>query len=300
MTATKMAAPCTTVRCGAGVVNAASAVRYAAGRLLAGLGTPTITGTPAPGSTLTVQLAGVPSAATISYQWLRSGVAISGATAPTYILTSTDVGKPISARVTAAIGVIAVDRVAGTITAVPPAPSNFKAVKAPSTSGTFTVGQTVKTSAGIQSPAPTTTAYQWLRNGASISGATKSSYKLATGDVGKLVAAKVTVSRSGYTTAFYLAASHTVSATFVATKGTSATGTFKVGRTVKVSRGTQVPTPTTATYRWLRNGVTIGGATKTSYKLTKTDKGKLITATVTVSRSGYATASFTSGKHKVS
>jgi len=69
---------------------------------------------------------------------------------------------------------------------------------------------------------------------------------------------------------------------------------------VKVSRGTQVPTPTTATYRWLRNGVTIGGATKTSYKLTKTDKGKLITATVTVSRSGYATASFTSGKHKVS
>ena len=37
---------------------------------------------------------------TLGYQWLRNGVAISGATGSTYKLTATDKGKRITVRVT--------------------------------------------------------------------------------------------------------------------------------------------------------------------------------------------------------
>jgi hypothetical protein len=43
-----------------------------------------------------------PAPATWTYQWYRSGVAISGATARTYKLTSLDKGKYVKVRVTGA------------------------------------------------------------------------------------------------------------------------------------------------------------------------------------------------------
>jgi hypothetical protein len=63
--------------------------------------TPTITGTTKVGSTLTAR-AGTwaPAPVTLSHQWLRNGVVISGATATTYKLTATDKGKRITVRVT--------------------------------------------------------------------------------------------------------------------------------------------------------------------------------------------------------
>jgi hypothetical protein len=63
---------------------------------------PTISGSSTPGSTLTTTT-GTWSENSISYsyQWLRNGSAISGATTATYVLTSTDIGLPVSVRVTA-------------------------------------------------------------------------------------------------------------------------------------------------------------------------------------------------------
>jgi prepilin-type N-terminal cleavage/methylation domain-containing protein len=58
-----------------------------------------ISGTPTVGSTLTAG-ARTPSAATVSYQWNRSGVAIAGATASTYTLTSADLGATMTVTVT--------------------------------------------------------------------------------------------------------------------------------------------------------------------------------------------------------
>jgi surface antigen len=63
---------------------------------------PTITGTVAEGSTLTAATDGwAPTADTFTYQWLRDGVAIDAATAPTRDLTGTDVGHRITVAVTA-------------------------------------------------------------------------------------------------------------------------------------------------------------------------------------------------------
>ncbi|WP_146080698.1 hypothetical protein [Pseudoclavibacter sp. RFBB5] len=61
------------------------------------------------------------------------------------------------------------------------------------------VGQTLTAKTGAWSPAPVTLNYQWLRNGAPISGATKSTYKLTAADKGKNITVKVTGSKSGYT-----------------------------------------------------------------------------------------------------
>lgn len=58
-----------------------------------------ISGTPTVGSTLTAG-ARTPSAATVSYQWNRSGTAIPGATASTYTLTSADLGATMTVTAT--------------------------------------------------------------------------------------------------------------------------------------------------------------------------------------------------------
>ncbi|NQX12259.1 hypothetical protein HQQ80_11530 [Microbacteriaceae bacterium VKM Ac-2855] len=63
--------------------------------------TPSITGTPAVGKTLTaVTGSWGPAPVTLSYQWKRNGVAISGATGGTYKVVSADVGKRITVSVT--------------------------------------------------------------------------------------------------------------------------------------------------------------------------------------------------------
>ena len=61
-------------------------------------GTVTITGTATQGQTLTAAntLADVDGLGTISYQWRAAGVAIAGATASTFVLTSAQVGKTIT------------------------------------------------------------------------------------------------------------------------------------------------------------------------------------------------------------
>ena len=297
-TAINLPAPCNTTRCGPGAVNAAAAVRLEAEQLLAGVGVPTIAGTARQNYPLSVRLTGVPSKAGLGYQWLRAGTSIAGATSATYLLTSADIGEAITVQVSPSIGNVSVARTSPAVTPVGPGPGTFSVTKVPSATGTFTVGQTVKVSGGAQSPTPSTVAYQWLRNGASISGATRTSYKLTRSDKAKKVSVRVTVSLLGYTTTSYLTASHLVS-TFVSTKAPSTTGTFAVGRIVKASRGSQSPTPSKVTYRWLRNGASISGATKSSYKLTKSDKGKKITVRLTLSRAGYTTASYTAGTHKV-
>lgn len=63
--------------------------------------TPTISGTRTVGSALTaVPGTWGPAPVTLSYQWFRAGVAITGATASTYALTTTDRGKTLTVRIT--------------------------------------------------------------------------------------------------------------------------------------------------------------------------------------------------------
>jgi hypothetical protein len=63
--------------------------------------------------------------------------------------------------------------------------------------GKFLVGQVLSASAAVD-PAPTTMSYQWLRNGAAISGATSARYTLASADAGRSVSVRIVAQKSGY------------------------------------------------------------------------------------------------------
>ena len=138
-----------------------------------------------------------PTPVALQYQWLRDGEAISGATSTTYVTSPEDAGAEISLRVTGEkAGYTTVVR---TSDAVGPVPYlDLSATPQPSISGSAEVGQTLTATPGSWSPAPVDLAYQWLRDGSPISGATSSTYTLAAADTGRDISVRVTGSKTGY------------------------------------------------------------------------------------------------------
>ena len=255
--------------------------------------TPTIAGTTAVGSTLTANPGTwAPAGATFTYQWYRSGTAISGATASTYTLTASDQTKTMTVKVT---GVLSGYVSRSSTSAATAAVLGVFAAPVPTISGTKAVGYTLNAGLGTWTPAATTYTYQWYRSGAAISGATASTYKLTSTDVGKTMTVKVTGVRSGYVTKSVVsAATSAVLKVFTTAPVPTISGTRKVGSTLTAVVGTWSPTPTGTTYKWYRSGVLISGATARTYTLTSTDRGKTIKVVVTRSLAGYLTTSRTS------
>ena len=132
---------------------------------------------------------------TYTYQWNRSGVAITGATASTYTLVLADVGSTISVTITAEniAGYVSAETTAtDTITNPYAPPVN---TVAPAISGTVTVGSTLTCTAGTWTGEPTITyAYQWqyARTGTAIAGATSSTYVINVEDKNRTLNCKVT------------------------------------------------------------------------------------------------------------
>ena len=67
----------------------------------------------------------------------------------------------------------------------------------PKISGKAKVGSTLKATAGRWDPKDVTVAYQWLRDGAPIEGATAASYKVTKADVGTTLSVRVTATQEG-------------------------------------------------------------------------------------------------------
>ena len=139
--------------------------------------TPTISGTAVVGSTLTATTKAWSDGMKLTYQWLRSGKKIKGATKDTYVLTTSDNGKQLTVQVTGEQD--------GWATIARTSAKTKKVMKpgTPKISGTVMVGKTVKVKVGYWTSKPKLS-YQWLRDGKSSSGAKKSSYKItaASGD----------------------------------------------------------------------------------------------------------------------
>ena len=176
-------------------------------------------------------------------------------------------------------------------------PKFFTTAPTPTISGTLRSGYTLTAKAGTWSPSATLT-YQWYRSGSKISGATKSTYKLTTSDRGKKITVVVTGKKTGYGTVPMTSAAKTIYYEFSKAPTPTISGTLKSGHTIAVKVGTWSPTPT-KTYQWYRNGKAIPGATKSTYKLTSSDKGKKITVKVTAKRTGYLTVTKTSASKTV-
>jgi hypothetical protein len=71
-------------------------------------------------------------------------------------------------------------------------------------------------------------------------------------------------------------------------------GTVKVGSTLTVTPGAWAPAPVALAYRWALDGVTVAGATKATFTLPPSAAGKKVTASVSGTKTGYATVTKTS------
>lgn len=138
---------------------------------------PSIISQPATASVVAGQQASFSVSATgnapLAYQWQRDGVAIAGANAATYTTPATtlaDNSSSYTVVVSNAGGSATSDPAVLGVSAAPAAP----AITAQPASATVNEGQSATFSVTASGSAPL--AYQWLRNGAAISGATSASY----------------------------------------------------------------------------------------------------------------------------
>jgi serine protease len=191
-----LAGGCSAIKCGAGIANAKAAVAAAVTATAdLTIGTPTWSETTKVGYKLTARAAASLPKAALSWQWLRDGVAISGATRVTYTPTDVDNGRALSVRVSG--------RYDGATTTVTSSPVTvtalaFGRLARPKVNGAYKVGHKLKVKAGAVKPAASRKTYRWLRNGKPIAKAKGSSYRLTRADRHKKISARVTVTRPGY------------------------------------------------------------------------------------------------------
>ena len=216
---------------------------------------------------------------TVSYQWLRDGVAIHNATGSTYTLTQADVGAQI-----------------GFFASYTDGQGNFESMYSGATTSVYNVDDPITGSvviAGTASQGKTLTAshtladedglreisYTWLRDGVPIQNATATTYKLTQADVGAKISFAV------YHTDNYGSLEVVTSATTatIANVNDIPTGTVKIAGTASQGK-TLTASHTLAdidglgaiSYQWLRNGVAINNATDATYTLTQADVGAKI------------------------
>jgi len=218
--------------------------------------------------------------APLSYQWRKSGVAISGAISSTYATpatTSSDSGAQFTVLVSNTVGSVTSNAATLTVNAVPVAPS----ITSQPTSQTVTAGQTATFNVTATGTAPLS--YQWRKSGVTISGAISASYTtpaasssdngaqftvLVTNMVGNVIsnAATLTVNAAPVAPAITIQpTSQTVTAGQSATFNVAATGTAPLS------------------YQWRKSGVTISGATSSTYTTpatTSSDNGAQFTVLV--------------------
>jgi hypothetical protein len=161
---------------------------------------PTVGGTATVGSELTCANGTWEGATSFAYQWLRNGKEIATATSSTYTTTAADVGTAIQCKVTASNSEGSSTAVSGNEVIEPlpsPAPPTRPTEGGAHISGERRVGGMLTCFDHFSgdwkpgSPQPTF-AYQWLRNGKAIEGATSETYKLGAADLDKLVQCQVT------------------------------------------------------------------------------------------------------------
>ena len=257
-------------------------------------GTPAISDAVQVGETLTVDTSGIADEdgldnVSYSYQWLSSrDTEIDGATGTTYTLQGTDLGKIIKVRVTFTDDAGNEETLTSAATDAVEARPNSPATGDPTISGTAQVGETLTADAsGIADEdglTNATFAYQWLADGADITGATGVTYIPVTADEGKAMNVRVTFTDDAGSEEELTS---TITASVAAKANTPATGAPTIGGTVQVGETLTADTSGISdadgltnvaySYQWLSSRDSeIAGATSATYTLVDADGGKAI------------------------
>ena len=230
--------------------------------------------------TFTAAASGTP---TPSFQWMKNGNAISGATSSSYSLAIVGTGNAGSYTVVAtnAAGSATSSAAVLTVNAATVAPT----ISSQPASQTVISGSPVTFMVSASgTPTPT---YQWKKNGSSISAATSASYTIASTTSG---------SAGTYTVVVTNSAGSITSTGAVLTINTSPAFTSQPSSQTVIA-GSSVtfaaaaggsPSPT---FQWKKNGTSISGATSPSYTISSVTTGNAGSYTVVATNSvGAATS----------
>ena len=138
----------------------------------------TVTGIAKTGNRL-VSNTTVPSSTTATYQWLRSGKVITGATKSVYTLQSADYKTSVSAKVT--LTRFGYNTISATSSALKVGIGELTKTPDPKIAGIAKVNNTLTAVVGTWDSGVKLT-YQWIRDGAKITKATGKTYRLTTAD----------------------------------------------------------------------------------------------------------------------
>jgi Protein of unknown function (DUF3152) len=171
----------------------------------------------------------------------------------------------------------------------------------PAVAGVAAYRERLTASPGAWAPEPVTLAYQWLRDGTPVDGATGTSYRLGLDDLGHTIAVIVVA-----TDATGQQAAATSAPTAPVTKAALgvrrkpvAAGVPRYTRRLTVQKPRVAPRPDSVRYRWLRDDQPIPGARGRSYRLGVADVGHRVRVLATVRRAGYRTAALVSRPRRV-
>lgn len=162
---------------------------------------PTISGTPAVGSTLTASPGTWTGTAPITYeyQWDRNGSDIAGATGTTHVVDALDEGAILQVKVTATN--VAGSDVAYSLPVEIPLPGrtgvNSPKLVTPPTIEIASSGNKLHATRGVWTGQPTPTLkVEWLKNGVVVQGETQNNYIFGGNDFGKTFHVKITATNT--------------------------------------------------------------------------------------------------------
>lgn len=250
-----------------------------------------VTGTPRVGEQIAVDPAPqlwTPADAglTFTYRWLADDVQLAGQEDSTLTVPAQAVGRGLSVEITGSAPEGAVDG-ADSATVVVRA-ADVVATGAFVTgdlqvTGDARAGQTLTATAGTWTPA-VELSYEW-RRGEVVVG-TGETYTPGPDDVGSTLTVVARGETEGYEPATVSTATSPIASGALQATTPTLSGTAQVGKTLTAVPGAWAPAAT-FTYRWLRSGTPIGGATAATYTLTAADAGASVAVEVTGQAAGY-------------
>jgi hypothetical protein len=243
-----------------------------------------VTGKAAAGETLTCQPDAWSANPSLSFQWYENGREISGATGETYVVGASDEGTAIQCGITGTADgaqVLAFSPAAEPPAVPPSGPEpTLSNLTSPATKTSPEkepqVGDQLKCEPGTWEGEPTFS-YRWLRDGSPIGGATQAGYTVTAEDEGAALQCEVIAANEAGTMQG-ISGAHAVAPldrSELPSGSLRVTGLFAQGHTLECEPGPWSGEPTFS-YRWLRNGTPIAGATASSYTLTPEDREAVV------------------------